>query len=77
MNQIDLPSIWRRGEKLQGKKLRYTIRDYRWILLTTSSLQKINVKETFLCVAKSLLKINCPEQYKEDSEQKKKRIYCF
>ena len=45
--------------------------------IETSSLQKINVKETFLCVAKSLLKINCPEQYKEDSEQKKKRIYCF
>ena len=45
--------------------------------IETSSLQKINVKETFLCGAKSLLKINCPEQYKEDSEQKKKRIYCF
>ena len=45
--------------------------------IETSSLQKINVKETFLCVAKSLFKINCPEQYKEDSEQKKKRIYCF
>ena len=30
--------------------------------IETSSLQKINVKETFLCVAKSLLKINCPEQ---------------
>ena len=45
--------------------------------LETSALQKINVKETFLCVAKNLLKIKCPEHYKEETVETKKRCYCF
>ena len=45
--------------------------------IETSSLQKINVKETFLCVAKNLLKIKCPEHYKEETVETKKRCYCF
>ena len=45
--------------------------------LETSALQKINVKECFLCVAKNLLKIKCPEHYKEETTNQKKRCYCF
>ena len=45
--------------------------------LETSALQKINVKECFLCVAKNLLKIKCPEHYKEETTSQKKRCYCF
>ena len=45
--------------------------------LETSALNKINVKESFLCVAKGLLKLKFPEKYNEDKLISKKKCYCF
>ena len=46
--------------------------------LETSALKTINVKETFLCVARGLLQINFPEKYKNsDGSAGKKKCYCF
>ena len=48
------------------------------IFLETSALNTINVKETFLCVARGLLQIQFPEKYKRNkSGEKKKSCYCF
>ena len=46
--------------------------------LETSALKIINVKETFLLVARGLLEIKFPNKYKNnDNAFKKKRCYCF
>ncbi len=45
--------------------------------LETSALKTINVKETFLCIARELLKIQFPEKYKQNDVESKKRCYCF
>ena len=47
--------------------------------LEASALNTINVKESFLCVARGLLQINFPEKYnnKGDSKSSRKRCYCF
>ena len=46
--------------------------------LETSALKTINVKEVFLCVARGLLQIQFPQNYKNnDSHEGKKRCYCF
>ena len=46
--------------------------------LEASALNTINVKESFLGVARGLLQINYPEKYKKsDGEEGKKRCYCF
>ena len=47
--------------------------------LEASALNTINVKESFLCVARGLLQINFPEKYnnKGDSNNARKRCYCF
>ena len=46
--------------------------------LETSALKVINVKETFLSVARGLLEIKFPNKYKNnDNVFKKKRCYCF
>ena len=46
--------------------------------LEASALKTINIKETFLCVARGLLQIQFPEKYKKgDSDKGKKRCYCF
>ena len=46
--------------------------------LETSALKTINVKETFLCVARGLLQINFPEKYKNsDGSAGKNKCYCF
>ena len=46
--------------------------------LETSALKTINVKETFLCVARGMLQINFPEKYKNsDGSAGKKKCYCF
>ena len=46
--------------------------------LETSALKTINVKETFLCVARGLLQIQFPNKYKNiDGGSGNKRCYCF
>ena len=46
--------------------------------LETSALKTINVKEVFLCVARGLLQIQFPQNYKNSiSHEGKKRCYCF
>jgi GTPase KRas protein len=47
--------------------------------LEASALNTINVKETFLLVARGLLQINFPEKYKKkgNSGSNAKRCYCF
>ena len=47
--------------------------------LEASALNTINVKESFLCVARGLLQISFPEKYsnKGDNRGVKKRCYCF
>ena len=46
--------------------------------LEASALNTINVKESFLSVARGLLQIQFPEKYKKgDSVSGKKRCYCF
>ena len=46
--------------------------------LETSALKTINVKEVFLCVARGLLQIQVPQNYKKnDGHEGKKRCYCF
>ena len=46
--------------------------------LETSALKVINVKETFLSVARGLLQINFPEKYKNANKTgNKKKCYCF
>ena len=45
--------------------------------LETSALMKINVKESFLCVAKGLLKLKFPEMYNDKQIETKKKCYCF
>ena len=47
--------------------------------LETSALKIINVRETFLCVARGLLEIQFPEKYskKGDNSETKKKCYCF
>ena len=46
--------------------------------LETSALKTINVKETFLCVARGLLQIHFPNKYKNiDGGSGNKRCYCF
>jgi small GTP-binding protein len=47
--------------------------------LEASALNTINVKETFLLVARGLLQINFPEKYKTkgNSGSNAKRCYCF
>ena len=46
--------------------------------LETSALNVINVKETFLAVARGLLKINFPDKYKNKGKGGgKKKCYCF
>ena len=48
------------------------------IFLETSALNVINVKETFLAVARGLSKINFPEKYKNTGKGGgKKKCYCF
>lgn len=47
--------------------------------LEASALNTINVKESFLCVARGLLQITFPEKYSHRGDNKgaKKRCYCF
>ena len=46
--------------------------------METSALKVINVRETFLSVARGLLQINFPEKYKNDGQGGgKKKCYCF
>ena len=46
--------------------------------METSALKVINVKETFLSVARGLLQINFPEKYKNSGNNSgKKKCYCF
>ena len=47
--------------------------------LEASALNTINVKESFLCVARGLLQINFPEKYSKKGESSggAKRCYCF
>ena len=42
------------------------------------SLKDINVKETFLTVAKGILRIKFPEKYKNSGKNRgKEKCYCF
>ena len=53
-------------------------RSHKINFLETSALKTINVKESFLYVARGLLQINFPEKYKNnDSKDSKKRCFCF
>ena len=47
--------------------------------LEASALNTINVKETFLCIARGLLQINFPDKYskKGDAGGNNKKCYCF
>ena len=48
------------------------------VTLESSALNTINVKESFLCVARGLLQFSFPEKYKNmDSKGGKKKCYCF
>ena len=47
--------------------------------LEASALNTINVKESFLCVARGLLQIHFPEKYNKNGDRSlgRKRCYCF
>ncbi len=46
--------------------------------LEVSTLKDINVKETFLTVAKGILRIKFPEKYKNSGKDRgKEKCYCF
>ena len=47
--------------------------------LEASALNTINVKESFLCVARGLLQIHFPEKYNKNGDRGlgRKRCYCF
>ena len=49
------------------------------IFIEASALNTINVKESFLAVARGLLQVNFPDKYKNKggNDGKKKRCYCF
>ena len=49
------------------------------MFLEASALNTINIKESFLCVARGLLQINFPEKYsnKGNANGGTKRCYCF
>ena len=48
------------------------------VTIESSALNTINVKESFLCVARGLLQFSFPEKYKNmDSKGGKKKCYCF
>ncbi len=64
--------------KVEIKELETTAKQWNVNFLEVSALEKINVKETFLVVAKELLvkKAKIETEDKQDGE-KKKRCYCF
>ena len=73
-NKCDLEE----NRQISKEEVENYCRSHKINFLETSALKTINVKESFLCVARGLLQINFPEKYKNnDSKDNRKRCFCF